>query len=370
MHVVLKIGWLPFIAMKLFCLFNIPFVYIKQPPVDSVYEVIKSLPKNFVRDGSVDYTSELQAAISSHQSLLFPPFPLLVNDAGLLIGSNKILNFLPGSEIRLQRSDKKRYNIIKMEGVENITINGLVIKGDRYTHLGTTGEWGMGIGIYSCSNITLNNVKIADCWGDGIYLGNAGGNGLPNSNIVIKQPEISNCRRDGISIITARRLTIISPHVNRTNGVLPMSGINFEPNSPVDELQQISVIEAFTEDNPGSGISIGLKNLYGMSSKKIDISIIGHKDKGSGIALKIHNYLSRRKLDETITGNITITKPIWTKNSNCAMRAVLFDPNLKLLISMPKVTDVQGNSLARNAIFDRLTTAPNVNKEAQISVQF
>ena len=368
---ILKTGGLLLnIALQLFCTYNVPSTYIEQDPVDSVYEVVNSLPKNYVRDGSVDYTSALQAAISGHKNLLFPSFPLLVNDNGLLIGSNKTLTFLPGSEIRLKGSAKKRYNIIKMERVVNVTINGLYIKGDRYTHQGNNGEWGMGLGIYSCSNVTLNNIKIVDCWGDGIYLGNAGGNGPPNYNVLIKQPEISNCRRDGISIITARRLTITSPHVTGTNGTLPMCGINFEPNNPFDELQQINVIDPSTEDNVGSGISVGIKNLYGMSSKNIDIAIIRHKDKGSGIALKIHNYLSKRKLAETITGTITVTNPVWAKNSNCAMRAILYDPNLKLFISTPRVTDVQGNSLTRNAIFDRLTAGPNVNKEAKISVRF
>src|ERR1700740_1030002 len=63
----------------------------------SAYNVQNALPSGYVTDGSVDYTSFIQNAVSQHSSVVFPGFPIMVNDAGINIGSNKTLTFLNGS---------------------------------------------------------------------------------------------------------------------------------------------------------------------------------------------------------------------------------------------------------------------------------
>ena len=55
------------------------------------------LPRNFVRDGSMDYTSFIQIALIKNPNIVFPDFPVLINDSGLEIPSNRTLTFLKGS---------------------------------------------------------------------------------------------------------------------------------------------------------------------------------------------------------------------------------------------------------------------------------
>jgi len=143
-----------------------------QPPIGThAYTIEKALPAGYVKDGSVDYTSYIQNAINNYTELVFPDFPLLVNDAGLKVPSNRIIHFMAGSEIRLKSSSKANYDIFRIENAVNVTLNGPHIVGDRYSHKGTSGEWGHGIGIYSSKNITVNEAKVYNCWGDGIYIG-------------------------------------------------------------------------------------------------------------------------------------------------------------------------------------------------------
>ena len=52
-------------------------------------------------------------------------------------------------------------------------LSGGRIIGDRDNHLGTTGEWGHGIMIRGSSRVTVRDIHISRCWGDGVSIGGA-----------------------------------------------------------------------------------------------------------------------------------------------------------------------------------------------------
>src|SRR5690606_33584071 len=135
------------------------------------YYVENALPAGYVKDGTVDYTCYLQSEIKKYSVIVFPAFAIQVNDKGLLIRSNRKIYFTEGSELRLKPTSKSKYDVIKIDRVSNVTLIGPKIIGDRNKHIGTSGEWGNGIGIYSSSNIYMENPRVYDCWGDGIYIG-------------------------------------------------------------------------------------------------------------------------------------------------------------------------------------------------------
>lgn len=339
-------------------------------PDQAGYDVIKSLPSGFVKDGSVDYTLYLQEALNLHDNLVFPAFPILVNDNGLVIGSNKTISFLPGAKIILRPSSKKKYNIIKIDKATNVTINNAVIEGDRQTHLGTEGESGMGIGIYSSNNITINNPTVSYCWGDGIYLGSAAGAVAVNNNVKIYNARLLHNRRNGMSIITANQLLLSAPYAAYSDGVAPMCGIDFEPNSPDNELKNITVLNAVTESNMGPGISVGLRNLYGGGNANVDIQFVSPRDNGSAVGLKATATLTRRLGSEIINGNINVVNPIWAKNSGSATFFNLPDENIKLLIKRPSIIDINGRALSNKAALDNMTYKTHLNRNANCLITF
>ena len=153
-------------------------------PTDG-YKLEDSFPSGYVKDGSVDYTSVIQAVIDRYPNVVFPNFPLLINDTGLKVPSNRSITFLEGSELRLKPSSKANYDMIVMRSASNVTLYNPVLIGDRYKHLGTSGEWGMGISINGSSNITIVNPKAREMWGDGIYIGPD--NGVISRNITINR---------------------------------------------------------------------------------------------------------------------------------------------------------------------------------------
>jgi hypothetical protein len=317
------------------------------------YDITKCLPKGYVKTGTVDYTSYIQAAITANANVTFPAFPIMVDDKGIIIPSNRTLNFLSGSQIILKPSANSDYNIFRIDHASNVVMNSPVIVGDFGKHLATSGEWGMGISIYSSSSITINSANISYCWGDGIYLSTSNGT-TTNTKISIISPYLIHNRRNGMSVTSVNGLDLESLYAGYSTGTSPMCGVDFEPSSSTDQLQNIVVNNPQTGYNAGYGIQIGYSNLYGGSNKTTSITINNHSDKRSAVAFKASAVLTKRKSTETITGPLTINNPEWRLNTTSALTASLYEHNIKLTITKPTVEDATGTFLTQAATLSYL----------------
>lgn len=344
------------------------FAVITTIPAGS-YDLTTSLPKGYVKDGTVDYTTYLQSALNKNSNVTFPNFPILVNSTGLTINSNSTVNFLAGSKILLKPTSTSNYNILNISHASNVVINNPVIVGDAAKHLGTTGEWGMGIAIYSSSNIKINSPNVSYCWGDGIYLSTSNGT-TTNTNITISNAYLTYNRRDGMSITSVKGLDLESPYAAYSTGTSPMCGINFEPTSSTDELQNIVVNNAQTANNTGYGIQVGYSNLYGGKNKTSSIIINNHNDKRSNVAFKASSDFTKRNKNEIIAGQLILNNPVWRKNPTSPLTACIAENNIKLTITKPSVQDVNGTYLTQADVLSTLTYKTNMLKGSNYSITF
>ena len=314
--------------------------------------LINNLPLGYVKNGSVDYTYYIQQAIDNHQILIFPNFPLLVNDNGLNIPSNRTLIFEEGSVILLRPTDKTFYNIFNIENVSNVILHNPKIIGDRDYHLGEKGEAGCGIGIRGSNNITVNNGKISNCWGDGIYIGQYKKK-YGSKNIVIKNTILDRNRRDGISIISVDNLLMENLTASNSNGAEPMAGINFEPNNSDCVMSKIRVLNPITKNNAMFGIQIGIRRMLGNGSRVADIFIQNHVDKGSAkSAFKVVCVSRFEPSVGTMSANIKVLNPIWENpKSGFPVYFSTNQPNFRVSIVGPKVLS-NGRALSK----------PDINK--------
>ena len=141
----------------------------------------------------------------------------------LIIPSNTRL--MVKGEIRMKPNNLQRYSILYAEG-ENIEIcGGGIIVGDKFSHTGTEGEWGMGINSHKAKNVSFSGLTIRDCWGDCIYVG---GN---SKNILIENCTLDNGRRQGISVTKADSVTIQRCSISNVGGTAPGYAIDIEPNT-------------------------------------------------------------------------------------------------------------------------------------------
>ena len=146
--------------------------------------------------------------------------------------------------IRLEPNNYKHYYIIQAKG-ENINIKGDgTIIGDKRTHTGTEGEWGMGVDLRGAINTTVTGLKIKDCWGDCIYVG---GN---SRNVLIEKCKLDHGRRQGISVTKANGVIIKNCTITNVGGTAPEYAIDIEPNK-CDSVDNILIENVTVKDCEG-----------------------------------------------------------------------------------------------------------------------
>lgn len=253
----------------------------------SFVKAISYLPKNYVKNGTKDYTAFLQKAIDENKYVLLPNFPIRINDFGLDLKNNSVIVFNKKTEIKLKNSNKGSYELLRIHNKENISIYDPKIKGDKYTHSATKGEWGMGISIRSSRNIEIIRPNIQECWGDGIYLGEITNKGT-NYNIRIKHGFINDNRRNGISVISVDGFILKNMIISNTNGTSPQAGIDFEPNYQKQKLKNIKIEDLYTYNNKSRGILFNLNKLKG-SKEEVSILVENYENNSSVRGIGYHN---------------------------------------------------------------------------------
>ena len=142
--------------------------------------------------------------------------------AWLTVGDNTEL--VIDGNVRLEGNDFRACDIILVTG-KNVNIHGKgSIIGDRATHKGEEGEWGMGVRLHNATDVTLKDLTIADCWGDCIYIGGK------TERVNIENCELTGSRRQGISITNGKDLTISDCRIADISGTMPQYAIDIEPN--------------------------------------------------------------------------------------------------------------------------------------------
>jgi len=282
--------------------------------------IVDYLPKNYVKDSSVDYTKYVQLALDENKDVIFPNFPILINDNGIVLSSNTNIYFDVNSKLILKQSSKESYSMLKIYNVENVNLFNVHLVGDRYQHIGSEGEWGMGIRIQNAKNINIYNSTIRDMWGDGIYITSFGN--TSNQNILIQSSWIDNTRRNGISIISGEDINIDYVKISNTNGTAPASGIDIEPNNTSNKVKNIILSNIITYNNQRDGIVLDFTNLvHDGGINEVKVTINNHIDIGSNYGLFLAGFRKLNKGSRPLEGEIVIKNVNWIgSRSNNALR--------------------------------------------------
>ena len=211
--------------------------------------------------------------------------------------------------------------LMKGVDVSNFKITGYGATVRMLINEYTSGEWRHCIGFYTCSNVEVKGITFERSGGDGIYLGVTGPSN-PNQNIVIKDVVCDGNGRQGISVISAKNLTIEDCTLKNTGkynpaGLAahgPWAGIDFEMNDLGNTFENILVKNCNFEGNVNWGIIFAAWDTKGFSISVEDCYI---KNSNRGIKYTCpsntgtNNYL---KVENTIienTGNCGIYFENW-----------------------------------------------------------
>ncbi|RPE81653.1 right-handed parallel beta-helix repeat-containing protein [Vulcaniibacterium tengchongense] len=238
-------------------------------------------------DGVRDDTAAFQAAIDALPPdggvVQVPAGDYLIDPVrGVQLRGRMHLQLAAGARLRARPNAAERAYVLNVEGVEQVEISGGEIVGERDRHLGTSGEWGHGIMIRGSTGVTVHDMRLSKCWGDGISIGGQSGRGRPvrpSRDVVIANVVCLGNRRQGLTIGRSRQVRVYDSEFSETYGTLPACGIDVEPDAG-DITEDVLIENCRARANQGAGIQ-----LYKRVSRAIvrDCEIAGNR--GYGIAV-------------------------------------------------------------------------------------
>ena len=153
----------------------------------------------------------------------------------------------------------KKYSLVLIKQVSNVTIDGGEFVGDIRMHIGNDGEWGHGIKVAGGTNITLKNLTTREFWGDGIDLIEAEYNSTlragvgPCINVMIDNVKCLYNRRQGLSIEAAKNVVVKNSefaYTGKYKMTPPGAGVDIEPWCTNEiKIADVEFYNCFVHDN-------------------------------------------------------------------------------------------------------------------------
>ena len=218
--------------------------------------------KNYgaVGDNSHDDSANIQAAVNACTAggtVYFPAgtYKVTYNAQGDLasikLKSNINVLMDANAEVKLATHSASSYYIFWLGNIHDVTVTGGTITG-----YGTTGEFGYGIAMYNCHDITLNGVKSQYNQGDGSIVD--GNNASTSYNIYIYNCNGDHNRRQGLTILDCGGGTIQNNYFQNTNGTSPASGIDLEPYASGQVIEHMIIDNNHCINNGVGGLGCGI----------------------------------------------------------------------------------------------------------------
>ncbi len=299
-------------------------------------------------DGKTDDTAAIQRALNASNTIVIPKGIYMINTkVGLKPKSNQSITFENGATFKAIPNAEGFYRIFDVSNVSNISITGGLFVGDRYNHLGKSGEWGTGIRISSnAQNISINGSKFEKFWGDGLYIGGP----IQPKDISISNIICDDNLRSGLSVTNVKTLTISNSVFTNNNGKEPKIGINIEPNYQ-ETCEDITISGSKCSDNEGNGIS-----LLGKLGRVKNIKIIDTESCRNEVGIYMESCSDITVESSTITENKFYGLDFPRDVSNAAFSNTIISKNGSIGAAL--ITTAQKKGL-ENLTFSKCTFSNN-----------
>ena len=270
-----------------------------------------------------DDTNVLQTAINitagNSETLEIPAASQAYNIWPLIIPSNANIILDPGVVIQAMSGYAEDQQMIHIEGANNVSITGtpgqsiFQMRKAEYT----SGEFRHCMRIAGSNNIFISGISCNNSGGDGLYIGDG------STGIYIFASTFDNNRRQGLSIASANSVTISDCAFTNTNGTGPSDGIDLEPNTAADQLQNILIQNSTIAGNAGNGLTISLNPLtYASNPVSITINQVNSSNNaGSGFTV----WNEHDNGVAAAGGSILIENSSSTNDANYGAAAIFYD---------------------------------------------
>jgi parallel beta-helix repeat protein len=221
-------------------------------------------------DGVTDDTAAFQRAIdglpADGGTVAVPDGDYLIDPTrSVQLRSRMHLQLAPGARLLAKPNAEEKTFVLEVARVNDVEISGGRIVGDRDKHLGTTGEWGHGIAIYGAKRVTVRDIHVSRCWGDGIGIAGKRAKKTdkrimadPSEDVVLANVISTGNRRQALTIGHSRDVRVYHCRFSDTAGTAPQCGIDLEPDKPHD-VRRALIENCRIDGNQGSGIQVYLR---------------------------------------------------------------------------------------------------------------
>ncbi|WP_306601921.1 right-handed parallel beta-helix repeat-containing protein [Geothrix sp. 21YS21S-2] len=216
---------------------------------------------NGVRDDTRSIQRAIDAVAGTGGTVVFPAGTYLVDpvasmNAGLRAVSNATLRFHPGAILKAMPTTTSNYVVLTVSMVQNVTILGGTILGNRHNNsIRDEEEGGIGLKVAGSRNVFIQGVTAKDCWEDGFYVG-AGAR-----DVTLCQVVADGNRRQGLSVTSVDGLVVTRSTFRNTTGFMEKgafvcgAGIDLEPNAG-QTVANVTITGCELRGNASGGLAI------------------------------------------------------------------------------------------------------------------
>nr|DAQ53459.1 MAG TPA: Protein of unknown function (DUF3737) [Caudoviricetes sp.] len=225
---------------------------------------------------------------------------------------------------------------------------------DQNTAINVNREQCHGLDFHDCDQVKVTNATIYNCCGDGIQFGSQERENYVPKSIEIGYCDISNCYRNGISILDCKNAYIHDCQIsNITDDPLnpvdmPMCSIDFEPFFVQQTFKNVHVENVYSLTPGGFGIFAG--------TGENNFSFINCSEN----SIKVNKYFSE---DDTTVLNVKIEKLnlryLMTINDPCNIDFDVYFNNYNATYNCIKIKAGDGYNIKGKAIFGKALQTGN-----------
>lgn len=227
---------------------------------------------------------------------------------GVELPSNIHFELDDDAVIQMDTNETEHYCVVDISGVEDVIISGGTVLGDRATHRyvgGDTHEFGAAICVGmgpapqgSSQRVVVDGMRLGNATGDGVTINDNPG---VSHDITIRNSEIFNHRRQGISIVGGANVVIESNDIHHINGTAPQFGIDIEGTLSDNKNKDILIRNNnFYQNQGGDYVNTDGRNVWLLDNEMDQTGLEKRQTDGPIIIW--------RKSDQVIRGNkVTVT---------------------------------------------------------------